>query len=38
LTYPLKQDVPHSSALVLFLIGVAFFYSVVLVARLSHSH
>ena len=34
LTYPLKQDVPHSSDLVLLLKGVAFFlYSVVAVPR-----
>jgi hypothetical protein len=33
LTYPLKQDVPHSSDLVFFLIGMTFFYSVVAVAR-----
>ena len=33
LAYPLKQDVPHSSDLVLFLQRVAFFYTVVAVPR-----
>jgi hypothetical protein len=38
-TYPLKQDVPHSSDLVLLLKGAAIFYSAVAVHRwLSHSH
>jgi len=32
-TYPLKQDVPHSSDLVLFPNGLAIFYSVVAVPR-----
>jgi hypothetical protein len=31
--YSLKQDVPHSSDLVLFLNGVAIFYSAVAVPR-----
>jgi len=39
LTYPLRQNVPHSSDLVLLLKGAALFYSAVTVPRwLSHSH